>query len=112
MAAVIGDVLIHVVVGEDLAIQRDRCGKQELEMVLGGDVAIFHVVPLDTGTVGSRELGSCAVHHVKEGVDRLTSNDSIILRVNLKQIKGRGLPSRGGHDCGNNTRWWWYEVKR
>jgi len=76
-------------------------------MVLGRDVAIFHAVLLDAGMVGSRELGSCTVHHVKEGVNRLTSDDSIILGVDLKQIKGRGLPSRGGHDRGKNTRWWW-----
>jgi len=100
MASIIGDVLIHVVVGEDLAIQRDRCGEQELEMVLGGDVTIFHAVPLDAGTVGSGELGSCIVHHVKEGVNRLASDVGIILGVSLKQIKGRGLPMRGGHDRG------------
>jgi len=107
MAPVIGDILIHAVVGEDLAIQGNRCGKQELETVLGRDVAIFHAVLLDAGMVGSRELGSCMVHHVEEGVDGLTSDDSIILGVNLKQIKGRGLPLRGGHGCGKITRWWW-----
>ena len=83
MAPIIRDVLIHAVVGEDLAIQRDCCGEQELETVLGGDVTIFHAVPLDMGMVGSRELGSCTVHHVEEGVNRLTSDDSIIFRVNF-----------------------------
>ena len=107
MAPIIGDVLIHVVVGEDLTIQRNRCGEQELEAVLGGDVTIFHAVPLYTGMVGSGELGSCIVHHVEEGVDRLMSDVCIILRVGHKQIKGRGLPARGGHDHGKNTRWWW-----
>jgi len=76
-------------------------------MVLGGDVTIFHAVPLDTGTVDGRELGSCAVHHVEEGIDRLTSDMCIILRVGYKQIKGRGLPARGGYGRGKNTRWWW-----
>jgi len=107
MAPIIGDVLIHAVVGEDLAVQRYRCGKQEFETVLGRNVTIFHAVPLDTGTVGSRELSSCMVHHVKEFVNGLTSDVGIVLGVGLKQIKGRGLPSRGGHEHGKITRWWW-----
>ena len=74
MAPIIRDVLIHAVVGENLSVQRDCCGEQELEMVLGGDVAVFHAIPLHMGMVGSGELGSCMVHHIKEGVDRLTSD--------------------------------------
>jgi len=73
--------------------------------VLGRDVTIFHAVLLDTGMVSSGELSSCTVYHVEEGVDGFLSDDSIIFRVNLKQIKGRGLPSRGGHNCGKITRW-------
>jgi len=52
-------------------------------MVLGRDVTIFHAVLLDMGTVGGGELGSCVVHHVEEGVNRLTSDDSIIFRVDF-----------------------------
>jgi len=100
MAPIIGDILIHAVVGEDLTIQRNCCSKQELEAVLGGNVTIFHVVLLYVGTVGGRELSSCMVHHIKEGVDRLTSDMCVILGVGHKQIKGRGLPARGGHDHG------------
>ena len=100
MAPIIGDVLIYAVVGEDLAIQRNCCSKQELEVVLGRDVTIFHAVPLYAGMVGGGELRGCMVHHVEEGVDRLTSDMYIILGVGHKQIKGRGLPARGGHDRG------------
>jgi len=76
-------------------------------MVLGGNVAIFHIVPLDVGMVSSRELGSCMVYHIKEFVNRLTSDMGVILGVGLKQIKGRGLPSRGGYWHGKITMWWW-----
>jgi len=107
MASIIWDVLIHAVVGEDLTIQRDCCGKQEFEMILGRDVTIFQAIPLYMSSVGGRELSSCTVHHVKEGVNRLTSDMCIILGVGHKQIIGRGLPARDGHDCGKNTRWWW-----
>jgi len=107
MAPIIGDVLIHAVVGENLSVQRDRCGEQELETVLGRDVAVFHAIPLDTGTVSGGELGSCAVHQVEEGVNRLPGDVGVIIRVGLKHIEGRGLLLRGGHGRGNFTRWWW-----
>ena len=94
-------------VGEDLTIQGNCCGKQELEPVMGGDVAIFYAVSLDVGTVSMRELGSCMVYQVEERVNGLTGNEGIVFRVNLKQIKGRRLPLRGGHGHGKITRWWW-----
>jgi len=78
MAPIIRDVGIHFMVGENLTVQRDRCSKQELEMVLRGEVAIFHAVPLDVGTVGGRELSSSTVHHVEKGVDRLRGNNGIV----------------------------------
>jgi len=107
MALVIGDEFIHAVVGENLSIQRDRCSEQELETVLGRDVAIFHAISLYTGTVSSRKLGSCMVHHVEENIDRLVGDVGIIVWVSLKQIEGRGLPTRSGHGHGKITRWWW-----
>jgi len=107
MAPIIGEVLIHSMVGEDLTKQGNRCSKQELETVMGRDVTVFHAVSLDAGTVSMRELGSCTVHQVEEGVNGLTGNDGIVFRVDLKQIKGRRLPLRGGHGHGKITRWWW-----
>jgi len=86
MAPIIRDVLIHAVVGENLSVQRDCCGEQELEMVLGGDVAVFHAIPLHMGMVGSGELGSCMVHHIKEGVDRLTSDVGVFFFFFLSLI--------------------------
>jgi len=102
MAPIIGEIFIHSMVGEDLTEQRNRCSKQELETVVGRDVAIFHAVPLDTGTIGMGELGSCTVHQVEEGVNGLTGNEGIVVGVDLKLIKGRGLPLRGGYGCGKN----------
>jgi len=84
MAPVIRDEFIHVVVGENLAIQRDRCGEQELETVLGGDVAIFHAISLNVGTVSGGELGSCTVHHVEEDIDRLVGDMGVVVQVSLK----------------------------
>ena len=94
-------------VGEDLTKQGNRYSEQELETVMGRDVTVFHTVSLYVGTVGMRELGSCTVHHVKEGVNRLMSDMGVVIGVGLKQIEGRGLPTRGGHSRGNFTRWWW-----
>ena len=108
MAPIIGEVLIHSMIGEDLTEQGDCCGKQELEMVVGRDVAIFHAVPLDVGTVSMRELGSCTVHQVEEGVDGLTGNEGIVFRVDLKLIEGRErAPFERWTWRGKNTRWWW-----
>ena len=107
MAPIIGEVFIHSMIGEDLTEQGDHCSKQELETVVGGDVAIFHAVLLDAGTVSVGELGSCTIYQVEEGVNGLTGNEGIVVGVNLKLIKGRRLPLRGGHGHGKITRWWW-----
>jgi len=48
-------------VGENLTVQRDRCGKQELEAVVGREVTIFHAVPLDMGMVSRGELSGGTV---------------------------------------------------